>query len=132
MKAKTLAEEYSKYQASVDQLNNQFGSQQIMAERDLVAGKFEEQLKRGVDAAYRNEDEAEIERVISFGEQEEIPGLVEYAADALFNLRQQPKSIQSSPNAVSISPSAARRKAPPPPNSSPPVRSKRTPGSGRR
>ena len=55
MKAKTLAEEYAKYQSSVDSLNTQFGSAQQMIERDLVSSKFEEQLKRGVDAAYRNQ-----------------------------------------------------------------------------
>ena len=52
--AKTLAQEYSKYQSSVEEINMQFGSAQKMVERDAINSKFEEQMRLGVDSAYRN------------------------------------------------------------------------------
>lgn len=124
-----MAQEYARFQTSVDGADMQLGGAP-MTQRDNVNAKFEEQMKRGVDAAYRNHDEAEIARVISFANEEMLPSVVDYATDALLNLRQQLNSVDTSisrtpPEMQSLSPSpvpSRGRTAPPPPRGLPPPR----------
>jgi len=127
MKAKTLAQEYSKYQSSVEEINMQFGSAQKMVERDAINSKFEEQMRLGVDSAYRNGDAEEIQRMIGFANDEDLSSVVEYGTDALYRLKQSQsrgRSEGSSDYSPSPSPGGGRA-APPPPRGSPPPRKRR-------
>jgi len=128
MKAKTLAQEYANYQSSVEEITNQFGAAGGSTDaRDAVNAKFEDQMKLGIDAAYRNNDEIEIQRVIRFATEEDLPVIVDYATDALYNMNKNangggssrgstPRSNRSRVSATA----AALRTAPPPPKDSPP------------
>ena len=119
--AKEIAKQYVKYDGAATQIQTAWrGKKGDSGSNSNVLKQLEEQLLHAVDAAARNNDADELQRVHDFAQEEEMYELLDYIRQKQVEVL--PRNYRSSPASASRDRSMSMtRSAPPPPmNAVPP------------